>query len=58
MKKVLLLTLHSQNNNFGYVLQASSLYNYLENKGVETTILNYQPYYSNGALSPKLFIKK
>ena len=58
MKKVLLLTLHSQNNNFGSVLQASSLYNYLENKGVETTILNYQPYYSNGALSPKLFIKK
>lgn len=58
MKKVLLLTLHSQNNNFGSVLQASSLYNYLEKKGFETTILNYQPYYSNGALSPKLFVKK
>lgn len=58
MKKILLLTLHSQNNNFGSVLQANSLYRYLEKCGADVTILNYRPYYSNGARSPKLFIKK
>lgn len=58
MKKVLLLTLHSQNNNFGSVLQAHSLYSCLEEMGLDVTTLNYQPYYSNGANSPKMFIKK
>lgn len=58
MKKLLLLTLHSQNNNFGSVLQAHSLYDSLEEFGLDVTTLNYQPYYSNGAITPKMFIKK
>ena len=58
MKKILLLTLHSQNNNFGSVLQAHSLYEFLEELGYNVTVLNYQPYYSNGAISPKMFVKK
>lgn len=58
MKKILLLTLHSQNNNFGSVLQAHSLYTYLEELGYDVTVLNYQPYYSNGAVSFKMFLKK
>jgi hypothetical protein len=58
MKKILLLTLHSQNNNFGSVLQAHSLYKFLEEMGYDITVLNYQPFYSNGAVSPKMFIKK
>ncbi len=58
MKKVLLLTLHSQNNNFGSVLQAYSLYKYIEGLGCEVTVLNYQPYYNNGAINIKKAIKK
>lgn len=58
MNKILLLTLHSQNNNFGSVLQAHSLYSFMEEMGNDITILNYQPYYSNGAVSFKAFIKK
>lgn len=58
MKKILLLTLHSQNNNFGSVLQAHSLYKYIESLGYNVTVLNYRPFYSNGATSLKeLFIK-
>lgn len=58
MKKVLLLTLHSQNNNFGSVLQAHSLYSCLKEFGLDVTTLNYQPYYSNGVNSPKMFAQK
>lgn len=58
MRRILLLTLHSQNNNFGSVLQAQSLYDFLEELGYDVTVLNYQPYYSNGAVSPKMFVKK
>lgn len=48
MNKILLLTLHSQNNNFGSVLQGYALYHYLEKKGNDVTMLDYQPYYANG----------
>lgn len=58
MKKVLLLTLHSQNNNFGSVLQAHSLYSSIKELGIDVTVLDYRPYYSNGANSNKMFIKK
>lgn len=58
MKKVLLLTLHSQNNNFGSVLQAYSLYKYIEELGFDVTVLNYRPYYSNGATNLKNATKK
>lgn len=56
--KILLLTLHSQNNNFGSVLQAYSLYKKMEEMGHNVTVLNYQPYYSNGATNFKNRIKK
>lgn len=56
--KILMLTLHSQNNNFGSVLQANSLYQYMKKLGHDVTVLNYRPYYSNGALNPKLLLKK
>lgn len=58
MKKVLLLTLHSQNNNFGSVLQAHSLYSRIEELGIDVTVLDYRPYYSNGANTKKMLIKK
>lgn len=56
--RILLLTLHSQNNNFGSVLQANSLYQYIKSLGYDVTVLNYRPYYSNGALNIKLLLKK
>jgi hypothetical protein len=55
---VLLVTLHSQNNNFGSVLQAHSLYYYLVEMGLDVTVLDYRPYYSNGARDRKSAIKK
>ncbi|WP_454970512.1 polysaccharide pyruvyl transferase family protein [Dorea sp.] len=58
MKKILLVTLHSQNNNFGSVLQAHSLYKYMEDLGFDVNVLNYQPYYSNGASTLQSFIRK
>ena len=58
MKKVLLLTLHSQNNNFGSVLQAFALQKYLRNLEFDVTVLNYQPFYSNGATNWKMKVKK
>lgn len=56
--KISLLTLHSQNNNFGSVLQAYSLYSYLQESGHDVTVLNYRPYYSNGAVNIKMLFKK
>lgn len=56
--KVLLVTLHSQNNNFGSVLQAHSLYSYLTEMGLDVTVLDYRPYYSNGARDKKSAVKK
>ncbi|MEE8705856.1 MAG: polysaccharide pyruvyl transferase family protein [Oscillospiraceae bacterium] len=58
MKRILLVTLHSQNNNFGSVLQANSLYAYLTEAGYDVDILDYRPFYSNGAVSLKAFLKK
>lgn len=56
--KILLVTLHSQNNNFGSVLQANSLYQFINSLGHEIEILDYRPYYSNGAVNAKAFLKK
>lgn len=58
MKKVQLTTLHSQNNNFGSVLQAYALYQYTKQLGYDVEVLNYRPYYSNGSKDIKAFIKK
>ena len=58
MKKVQLVTLHSQNNNFGSVLQAYALYSYISKLGYDVEILNYRPYYSNGSINMKARIKK
>lgn len=58
MNKVLILTLHSQNNNFGSVLQAYSLYTFVEEAGCYPVILNYQPYYSNGFTNLRQGLKK
>ena len=55
--KVLLITLHSQNNNFGSVLQAHSLYSYLTEMGLDVTVLDYRPYYSNGMRDIKSALK-
>lgn len=52
------MTLHSQNNNFGSVLQAYSLYNYLTEMGLDVTVLDYRPYYSNGVKDKKSAMKK
>ena len=56
--KICILTLHSQNNNYGSVLQAYSLYSYMQELGHDVTVINYQPYYSNGATSLKMFVRK
>ncbi len=58
MRNVLILTIHSQNNNFGSVLQAYSLYQAVKEQGFNPTILNYQPYYSNGMVGVKQSILK
>lgn len=58
MKKVQLVTLHSQNNNFGSVLQAYALYRYTSKLGYDVEVLNYRPYYSNGSINLKARIKK
>ena len=56
--KILLVTLHSQNNNFGSVLQAYSLTKFLEENGFEVVTLDYRPYYSNGGLNAFRRFKK
>lgn len=56
--KILLTTLHSQNNNFGSVLQAYALYTYLEKQGYEVEILDYRPFYSNGITGIRRFFTK
>lgn len=56
--KILLVTLHSQNNNFGSVLQAHSLTQFLNENGYDVEILDYRPYYSNGGLNPLSMLKK
>ena len=56
--RILLVTLHSQNNNYGSVLQANSLYSFLCDLGHEVTILDYQPYYSNGITNFKMLLRK
>ncbi len=56
--KILLVTLHSQNNNYGSVLQANSLYRFLCDLGHEVTILDYQPFYSNGITNFKMLLRK
>lgn len=58
MKKVQLVTLHSQNNNFGSILQAYALYSYTSQLGYDVEVLNYRPYYSNGSVDVKARIKK
>lgn len=58
MKKVLLITLHNQKNNFGTVLQSYALYNKVENYGYDVKILDYEPYYANGVKTPVQFIKR
>lgn len=55
--KIEIVTLHSQNNNFGTVLQAYALNYYLTEKGYETETLDYKPYYSNGANNNKIRIR-
>lgn len=56
--KIALLTLHKQNNNFGTVLQAHSLYSYLEEIGYDVELVDYCPYYMNGINSLSSGIKK
>jgi hypothetical protein len=56
--KILLVTLHSQNNNYGSVLQANSLYLFLCDLGHDVTILDYQPFYSNGITNLKMLFRK
>ncbi|MGE4585219.1 MAG: polysaccharide pyruvyl transferase family protein [Sphaerochaeta sp.] len=58
MKTVLLVTLHSQNNNFGSVIQGHSLYSYVKNLGYDVSVLDYRPNYSNGATDFKSRIKR
>ena len=56
--KILMITLHSQNNNYGSVLQAYSLYSFLAEIGHDVTVLDYQPYYSNGITNVKMLFRK
>lgn len=56
--KILLVTLHSQNNNFGSVLQAFSLSQFLIENSYYVETLDYRPYYSNGATNFKAGLKK
>lgn len=56
--KILLVTLHSQNNNFGSVLQAYSLTKFLEESGFDVETLDYRPFYSNGGLTKLKRLKK
>lgn len=58
MKKVLITTLHSQNNNFGSVLQGYALYKYTQQLGYEVEMLNYRPFYSNGSTNLMMKMKK
>lgn len=58
MKTVLIVTLHSQNNNFGSVIQGNSLYSYVKNLGYDVSVLDYRPNYSNGATDFKSRFKR
>lgn len=56
--KIILVTLHSQNNNFGSVLQSYSLYHFIKENGYSVELLDYRPYYSNGALNWSKYLMK
>lgn len=55
--KIEMITLHSQNNNFGTVLQAYALNRYLSDLGYEVETVDYRPFYSNGGNNLKAKIK-
>lgn len=55
--KIAIITLHSQNSNYGSILQGYGLKQYLTTKGYETQIIDYRPSYSNGAIGVKGKIK-
>lgn len=55
--KIAIMTLHSQNSNYGTILQAYGLKQYLTVQGYETEIIDYRPSYSNGAIGFKGKVK-